>query len=59
MRTLALSMQADTRNSIEAIHADISAVQSDMQANIGAVQAETRGALETIGAFQAEVLHIC
>src|SRR6218665_3195956 len=36
--------QAETRNSIEAIHADIGAVQE----NIGAVQLETREALETV-----------
>src|SRR6218665_404060 len=47
------AVHADTRNSIEALQADI----GDIQANIGAVQAETRSALETIGVFQAEVLH--
>src|SRR6218665_838081 len=50
--------QADTRNSIEAIHADIGAVQAnmgaihaDLQENIGAVgaaQVETREVLETV-----------
>src|SRR6218665_352190 len=58
--------QADTRNSIEAIKADIQgnigavqenigavqanmgAIHADMQANIGAVQIETREALETV-----------
>src|SRR6218665_2669157 len=54
--------QADTRNSIEAmqanlgaVHADIGAVQAnmgaihaDLQGNIGAVQIETREALETV-----------
>src|SRR6218665_2033107 len=50
--------QADTRNSIEAIqanmgaiHADIGAVHTDIRAvqeNIGAVQIETREALETV-----------
>src|SRR6218665_2381419 len=52
--------QADTRNSIEAIHADIGAVHADIhvgtvhanlgvvQANIGAVQVETREVLETV-----------
>src|SRR6218665_797432 len=50
--------QAETRNSIEAIHADIGAVQENIgavqenigavQENIGAVQLETREALETV-----------
>src|SRR6218665_3747732 len=50
--------QAETRNSIEAIHADIGAVQAnmgaihaDLQGNIGAVgvaQVETREVLETV-----------
>ena len=46
-------MRIYTRSSIEAIHQTaIGAVQADMQANKGAVQAENRGALETIGVFQ-------
>ena len=46
--------QADTRSSIEAIHADIGSVHADIgavQADIGAVgaaQVETRGVLETV-----------
>src|SRR6218665_530496 len=43
--------QAETRNSIEAIHADIGAIHADLQGNIGAVgvaQVETREVLETV-----------
>src|SRR6218665_2299875 len=55
-----VAIQADTSNSIEDIHADIGAVQANIigvHANMDAVQAETQGALDTIGAFQAKVLH--
>src|SRR6218665_3565695 len=40
--------QADTRNSMEAMQANLGAIHADMQANIGAVQIETREALETV-----------
>src|SRR6218665_2103950 len=45
------ALHAGTKDSIEAIHADIGAVHADIgavQANIGAVQVETRGILETV-----------
>ena len=49
------AIHADTRNSIDAIHADIGVVHADtrnsieaLHANIDAVQAETREVLETV-----------
>src|SRR6218665_1964402 len=40
--------QADTRNSIEAIQANMGAIHADLQENIGAAQVETREVLETV-----------
>src|SRR6218665_2064654 len=44
--------QADTRNSIEAIQANIGAIHADLQGNIGAIHADLQG---NIGAVQANI----
>ena len=63
------AIHADTRNSIEAIHADIGAVHANtrnsieaIHADIGAVQADTRSSIETIhadiGAVAANIIWV-
>src|SRR6218665_605273 len=48
------TIHADTRNSIEAIHADIGAVQ----ANMGAIHADLQGNIGAVGAAQVETREV-
>src|SRR6218665_667789 len=53
--------QADTRNSIEVIHADIGAVHANIdavQANMGAIHADMQANMGAVGAAQVETREV-